>query len=91
MPVERCGVTMTDEDAQDRLRRTIERCGRIVMACDGPVNIGDVQEYAGLPLRVVRFTTFEDAVKDQEQCGDIWGERNFLDPMSNYFEVEVAD
>lgn len=89
--LERAGVTLTDDEAQNKLRQTIDRCGRIVMAAHGPVDIGQTQTFAGLPLRVVRLTTYEDAVKDQEMCADIWGERTFLDPLDCYFEVEVAD
>jgi hypothetical protein len=44
--------------------------------------------FAGLPMRVVRHSTYEEAKENVVE--DIWGDE-FLDPQDNFFLVEVAD
>jgi hypothetical protein len=88
------GETMSDEDAQVLIRRTIERSGRFIMHAPNEPRPGEVQMYAGLPLRFVRFVTYEEAVADHKLTTDIWKCEHTdvcIDPDEFHFEVEVAD
>ena len=90
MLVNQKGETMSDEDAQERIRRTIERTGKFILSCAENPKIGEVRFYAGLPFRVVRLVSFEEACRNR--CADIWGaEVGIPDPDDFSFEVEVAD
>jgi hypothetical protein len=82
------GKTMTFEQAHEAIRETIRRHGRFILSNPDPQQIGEVRDYAGLPMRVVRLVPTEEAFV--ERCPDIWGEVwNGDDEF--YFEVEVAD
>lgn len=85
------GDELSDTEAQERIRQTIARTGRFILFDDvSAPRIGQVEMYAGLPLRVVKFVTFEEAKANA--CEDIWGgEPKMFDPNACYFEVEVAD
>lgn len=80
------GEIVSRDAAQDMVRRTIQRYGRFLMSADNPPSPGEVQNFAGLPLRVVRFVTEQEA--RAEHSPDIWGE--WVD-SAYHFEVEVAD
>jgi hypothetical protein len=85
------GATMTQTEAQDAIRRTIERTGRFILASIFTPEIGQVQDYAGLPMRVVRIVTHADAIEHQNLTKDIWGDWPQVDDTEVYFEVVVAD
>ena len=85
------GLEISEQEGQDRIRRTIERMGYFVLGADCPVKLGDVQEWCGLPMRVVRFITEEEAKKHDEGCRDIWFDELFFIHCVHYFVVEVAD
>lgn len=89
MAIERDGKIVENELAQDMMRRSIERTGKLIMACSELPRIGEVQEYAGLPLRCVRHVSHEEGIVDWKITSDIWGmaynEGDF------FFEVQVAD
>jgi hypothetical protein len=83
-------VEMSDSEAQDKIRQTIDRHGSFILGCDTRPPIGSVQMYAGLPMRVVRHVTFAEAKAQEDR--DIWP---IVGPMEDfdgfYFEVVVAD
>lgn len=82
------GKIMTEEEAQEAIRETIRRHGRFILASVEKPPIGHVEEFAGLPMRLVRYVTQEEVYV--ERCADIWGENwNFVTDF--YFEVAVAD
>jgi hypothetical protein len=82
------GDTMTVEQAHEAIRKTIELKGRFILSAEYEVHIGEIQTWAGLPMRVVRFATYQEAV---ENCvEDLWGDLH-IDPECFFFEVEVAD
>lgn len=85
---DRDGVTMTEAEGHEAIRKTIERKGRFVLASAVQPEIGEVQTYCGLPMRCVRYVTMQDAVNNH--CEDIWGKWTW-NPHDFYFEVEVAD
>jgi len=80
------GEVVDKEQAQEMVRQTIERFGRFLMGADSLPSPGQIQSFAGLPLRMVRFVTEQEARR--EHCPDIWGE--WVD-SAYHFEVEVAD
>ena len=82
------GATMTDEQAQQRIAETMRRTGVFILSSCYMPAVGEVRTFAGLPLRVVRASTYEEALR--HQCADLWGPAN-LDPQDSYFVVEVAD
>jgi len=84
------GNTMEQAEAQARLQMTQERVGRIILGAPGAPQIGEVRDFAGLPFRVVRLVSLEEAQRDSDNLEDLWGEGE-LDPEYSYFEVEVAD
>lgn len=79
---------MSIEEAHAAIRKTIERHGRFILGNITQPFIGEVQMWADLPMRVVRFVTHEEAYA--ERCPDIWGEE-WEYTEEYYFEVEVAD
>jgi len=79
---------MEIEEAHEAIRQTIARHGRFILGNITRPMIGEVQIWADLPMRVVRFVTCEEA--KAERCPDIWGE-GWDDGTFFYFEVEVAD
>jgi hypothetical protein len=96
MPIEdiETGHQISDEDAQVLIRRTFERTGKFIMHAPVEPILGEVQMYAGLPLRFVRFVTYEEAVADHAMTTDIWGCQHrdvCINPDEYHFEVEVAD
>lgn len=84
------GEVLTDEVSQQLIRETIQRTGRFILHSPIPPTIGEIQEFAGLPFRAVKFVSIEEAKKNH--CPDLWGEwdSNQEDDKS-FFEVEVAD
>ena len=83
------GKQRTDKQGQEMIRRTIRRFGRFLMEASYPVQIGEVQTFSGLPMRVVRYVTREEYCA--EHGDDIWGKCNFDHEGPYFFEVEVAD
>lgn len=87
---EATGEMMSDEQAQELIRKTVHLAGRLILECPMDVPIGFVMEWAGLPFRAVRKVSFAEALADDKLTGDLWGERE-IDEGGFYFEVEVAD
>lgn len=81
------GDILSDEQAQEMIRRTIEQKGRFILHSPIKPTLGEVQNFAGLPMRMVRFVSYEDAKTNE--CPEIW--RSGLPKGEYYFEVEVAD
>lgn len=82
------GKRMTTAEAHEAIRRTFELKGRFILASPIQPELGEVQNYAGLPMRCTRYVTVEDAI--QNHVDEIWGEWE-SDHEDFYFEVEVAD
>lgn len=86
---------MTDEQAQELIRQTIERVGKFILSHEIKPKIGQIQEFAGLPMRVVRYVSRDEAIEDDKKTRDLWGKYptpGNLPPEGLYFfEVEVAD
>lgn len=82
------GNIRTDEEVQEMIRQTIERCGRFVLCAEVAPQIGEVQMFAGLPFRVVRFVSYQACT---DNAPDIWGADPCHNPDHFHFEVEVAD
>jgi hypothetical protein len=83
------GEIWDDEKAQAAIRETIQRCGRFVLGASLQPRIGEIQEFAGLPLKVTRYVSKEEANRDEDLTADIWQYRR--SNYAFYFEVEVAD
>lgn len=85
------GHVLTDEQGLDRLRRTIERTGQLLMCADNPVPVGSVRHICGVPFRCVRLASRKEYIAHEAACNDIWPER--WGPMKEgyFFEVVVAD
>ena len=86
------GEVRTNERAQEMIRESMARNGGwfFMMAYVEPA-IGEVQEFAGLPFRVVRYISRTEAEAAEAKTRDIWGSTaENLEGMF-YFEVEVAD
>ena len=84
------GLVMSDAEAQDRIRQVIARYGRFILNSSVKPHVGEIGFYAGLPLRMVRFVSFEEAKR--EECLDIWPPGLVPDDEDEYyFEVVVAD
>jgi len=81
---------ISNEQAQEWIRLTLERCGRLIMSAPVEPLIGEVQEFAGLPWRVVCHVSIEEAKLYDTLTADIWGSEDF-DGQDFYFEVQVAD
>lgn len=79
---------MTDELAQQRIAETIRRHGRFILSSFIQPEIGDVQLWAGLPMRCVRYVTKEEAIQNKDD--DLWG-KGMDESRQYHFEVEVAD
>lgn len=84
----KAGDLMENDEAQRRILATIERTGKFILSAPLQPRIGEVQDFSGLPMRCVRYTTYEAAVANA--CDDLWGHED-LDPEDFFFEVEVAD
>jgi len=84
------GNRMNLDEAQARLQLTLERVGRIILGVRGVPQIGELRDFAGLPFRVIRLVSFEEAQRYSNKLADLWGEGE-LDPEQTYFEVVVAD
>jgi hypothetical protein len=84
------GEQISDEVAQDMIRRTIERTGKFLLCSRVKPTLGEVQNYAGLPMRAVRHVSLEEAREHDEATADIWKDVSFHDD-DFHFEVEVAD
>jgi hypothetical protein len=82
------GGRMSYTTAQRRIAETFRRTGIFILGCPCPPQIGEVQTFAGLPMRVVRYCTIEEALENHQP--DLWGEVN-LPSDDAYFAVEVAD
>jgi hypothetical protein len=84
------GHQISDEDAQEMIRRTIEREGKFFLCAPVKPRIGEVHNYAGLPMRAVRYVSFEEAKAHAEATADIWW-NGYCSKDDYHFEVEVAD
>lgn len=86
------GKKLSQKEAQKRIRKTIERTGRFLLSSPVEPSPGDIQEYAGLPMRFVRLVTQEEFEEHDAATADIWRE---VPPEAEedcyHFEVEVAD
>jgi hypothetical protein len=75
---------MSDKEAQGYLAKAKQ----IILAADYQPAIGEIQEYAGLPLKVVRYASRAE----YEECRPFpFPVLNEPDDGSFYFQVEVAD
>ena len=83
------GRKLTQSQAQEKIKLTIERMGYFFLSSDEKPKIGEVQMYAGLPMRAVRHLTYSEA--KESSAMDIWESYAELDPLKYHFEVEVAD
>jgi hypothetical protein len=75
-----------DNEAQEMIQRTVKKFGRFILGCDAKPRIGDIEEFAGLPLRAVKFVTEAEALREHDPA--TWGD---WVSYKYYFEVEVAD
>ncbi len=92
---ESTGEEMTNEQVHELIRQTIERVGKFILSHEIQPAIGQIQEFAGLPMRVVRHVSRDEAIEDGARTGDIWGlyptPENLPPEGLYFFEVEVAD
>jgi hypothetical protein len=88
------GETMTEEKYQELLREQSRVLGKIILCSWVQPEIGEVQRFAGLPMRCVRHVPNEEAIEYHRaeieafpECGPICSdcEDKF------HFEVVVAD
>lgn len=84
------GTAMPCSEAQERIRQSIERTGRFILGSDHAPYVGQVEQFAGLPFRVVRMINEAEAKADAYKLRDLWDDP-FCSPHAHYFEVEVAD
>ncbi len=86
------GRVMTEAEAQECVRRSIERFGCMILSAKVKPRIGEVQEFAGLPMRCAKFVSAEEGARFHFATVDIWGAEH-QPPNSNefFFIVEVAD
>lgn len=82
------GMVMSNKEAQDKIRKTLQRHGKFILSAQCPPPIGYVAEFAGLPMRIVKFVSKQEAERLSDS--DIWGEVEW-DSDAFYFEVVVAD
>jgi hypothetical protein len=89
-------IILTAEETQQRLRQVFELAGKIIFGHSSPPPIGEVRNFAGLPLRVVRLVSNEEAREYYKLTSGIWIQVGLTGdpepvPGNTYFEVEVAD
>jgi len=85
------GKQMSTEEAHAAIAETIKRCGRFILAAPIAPTLGEIQSFAGLPMRAVRYVTFEEYKNDSDASLDIWGVLSPGQGDDSFFEVEVAD
>jgi hypothetical protein len=88
MENEDTGEIVTDAQIQELMRDVINKKGRLILSAPYPPQIGEVQVFAGLPMRCVRHVTLQEAVENG--TGHPL-ERSWPDPEQFHFEAEVAD
>ena len=86
------GRVFSQTEAQECIRRSIERFGCMILSADIKPRIGEVQVFAGLPMRCAKFVSAEEGARFHWDTVDIWGDEH-QPPNSNefFFVVEVAD
>jgi hypothetical protein len=81
---------INDEIAQEMIRRTIERTGKFLLSASVKPTLGEVQNFGGLPMRVIRHVSFGEALAHAKATSDIWL-GDYVDSEDFNFEVVVAD
>jgi hypothetical protein len=81
------GRVMSNAEYIERLKAKYPD-GRIILNAYLPPPIGEIQSFAGLPMRVVRWVPIDEAREDFEIDHD---DGDAFDADMFYFEVEVAD
>lgn len=86
------GRTMSDRQFQKKIQKFIAAGNKFILCSDIRPEIGEIQMFAGLPFKAVRYVTSEEAHAhyDKPLYTHLFGSRADDDGQF-YFEVEVAD
>jgi hypothetical protein len=88
------GEVLTYEKYQEHLRKQLHLLGKIILCSWAQPEIGEVQTFAGLPMRCVRHVSNEEAMAHHRAEIAVFPEHG---PLSSdckdkfHFEVVVAD
>jgi hypothetical protein len=58
---------------------------KLILASTDKPKVGEIREFAGLPLRVVRLSNLEEYIKHSPSGG------SHLEIFEHFYEAEVAD